>query len=90
MLRSQEDVFHSWEVPTCDCALSFDIHLSFVELIVPFLEDCDCLIDLNDCSCGLDLKDGLDVDFVAHLLADFVGNGFKNVLEIIFLLVDVP
>ena len=72
MLWSKENVLHSLEVPTCDGALSFDVHLSFVELVVPFLEDCNCLVDLSDSSHGLGLEDGPDVDFVANLLANFV------------------
>ena len=62
-----------------------------VELLLPAIEHLDTRLDVGD-SLGwfhVLLEDGPDIDPLSHLLADLIGDGLKDVLKLLNIVVDM-
>ena len=78
------------KVPSRDGELVLDRLTRAEELGLPALEHLDTGPDVSDSVGGPLLgEDGADVDLVPDLLADLVGDGLKDVLELLDIVVDV-
>lgn len=85
-----EDLLLVGEVPSDNGELVLDLLAGASELGVPALQDLDASLDVGDGLLGLLLgEDGLDVDFVAHFLADLIRDSLKDVLKLLDVVVNV-
>jgi len=88
--RLGKDVLRVGELPTVHGVGNLDLLLGLIVLLLPVLEDADGLVDLLDrVGDWLFVEDLLDVDLLTDFGADLVGDGLKDVLELVFVLVDV-
>jgi len=86
----RKDVLGVGELPAVHGVGDLDFLLGLIVLLLPVLEDADCLVDLLDrIRDWLLVEDLLDVDLLTDLGADLVRDGLKNVLELVFVLVNV-
>ena len=76
MLGLDEDLLSLGEVPSLDSTFSLDFHLGIVELLLPFGEHIDTLVNFLDGSIWFLAEDTLNVD----LGADFVTNLIRDAL----------
>lgn len=89
MLRAHKD-FLNVEIPACDRDLCLNVHLGFIELVLPFFEHSDALLDdVDGLGDGLLLENGLELNMLANFRADFVGDCFEDLLKLGIVLVDV-
>ena len=85
-----EDLLLVGEVPPDNGELVLDLLAGASELGVPALQDLDACLDVGDGLLGLLLgEDGLDVDLVAHFLADLIRDSLKDVLKLLDVVVNV-
>ena len=77
------------ELPTLDSALSLDLHLGVMILLLPLVEHVVSLVDDVDGDIGLLSEDALDVDLVADFVAYLIGDAVEQILHLGVGLVDV-
>ena len=78
------------EVPSDNGELVLNLLAGATELGVPALQDLDAGLDIGDGLLRLLLgEDGLDVNFVAHFLADLIRDSLEDVLKLLDIVVNV-
>lgn len=89
VLRLNEYLFCLGELPALHSAFSLDLHLSFMILALPLIEDSDALVDHSDGLIGLLSEYALDINLASDLVADLVRDAVEQVLHLVIRLVDV-
>jgi len=89
VLGLDEDLLLSGEIPTLNGSLTFNIPFGLVELLIPFLENIDALLDDAYGFVWFLPEDWSYVDLRADLSADLTWNGVQKLLHLVLVLVDV-
>jgi len=74
MLGLSLNLFDPWEIPTANSHFSLNVHFSFGKLVLPFIKDCDTLLDYRNRLRWRLFENYLELDVIAHFSTDFIGN----------------